>query len=353
MVNRVLIVSTGLPAIGGITTWVETIKNESASSENVQVDHLNLFVDRAQNTEPTFFYRLVQGFKSSVLLLSKFAKLVKVASVLHLATSGSLGHLRNLLFLFVKIIINPSLPVVLHLHYDFIARGKAENFLMRVVAIFSDVVIVLNPECVFSAKVIYLPNGVGRSRYDLNHKDNVVVFAGWIRKDKGIFDLIDVWVRKPPEGWRLKIFGKGTPENLVKIKAAVNEVESIEFLGEVENDRVKSELATAKVFCLPSYTEGLPISLLEAMSAKCAILATNVGGIPSIFDKSSIGILLDVKSLIDSLVVAIDFIQDGEDEIQIFGNNAHQLFLSEFEAGLIYARLESVWLDLIGGNPRI
>lgn len=347
MRKNVLVVSTGYPAVGGITSWVEAIKSESCHSMDFRIDHLNTSANVSQNTDPSFFLRVKEGFNSSVLLLSDFINRLSNADILHVATSGSLGHIRTLFFLFFKLVLRPKMPTIMHLHYDPKKRGVLDNGLMRILALFCRYVIVLDESAQFpSGKFKYLPNGVTKNIHLSEKKENVVIFAGWIRKEKGIFDLLECWVKNPPETWSLKIFGKATPENLRKINEYVDRCDSVCFMGEVGNDIVKYELAKAKVFCLPSHSEGLPVSILEAMSAHCTILATNVGGIPSIFEKADVGILLDVNNLQASLAAALSSLNDVS-VLECFSDSALRLFCSDYDVSNTYKKLEEIWTDAL------
>jgi len=73
-----------------------------------------------------------------------------------------------------------------------------------------------------------------------------------------------------------------------------NQIGSIvEFMGWVTNDAKISAFNKADIYILPSYNEGMPISILEAMSYGLAIIATNVGGIPEIVFNEVNGLLIE------------------------------------------------------------
>jgi glycosyltransferase involved in cell wall biosynthesis len=56
----------------------------------------------------------------------------------------------------------------------------------------------------------------------------------------------------------------------------------IEFVGELEPQEVMERLARADVFCLPSFAEGLPVSIMEAMAIGVPVVSTYIGGIPEL-----------------------------------------------------------------------
>jgi colanic acid/amylovoran biosynthesis glycosyltransferase len=57
---------------------------------------------------------------------------------------------------------------------------------------------------------------------------------------------------------------------------------SVELLGELQPDEVSAELRDADIFCLPSFSEGIPVSIMEAMAVGVPVVATYVGGVPEL-----------------------------------------------------------------------
>ena len=75
--------------------------------------------------------------------------------------------------------------------------------------------------------------------------------------------------------------------------AALGLTERLIFLG--YRDDVPDLLQAADLFVLPSHSEGTPLSILEAMAARCAVVATNVGGIPEIVEDGQTGCLVPAR----------------------------------------------------------
>lgn len=111
----------------------------------------------------------------------------------------------------------------------------------------------------------------------------LVIFSGRLIFRKGLDLLIEAWksvVPKHPQA-RLIIMGTGKPhldsiEEEIKAKVRNEKIRHILFLGQVEN--TESILGIADVFVMPSRKEGLSNTLLEAMSAKLRIVASDIGG---------------------------------------------------------------------------
>lgn len=120
-----------------------------------------------------------------------------------------------------------------------------------------------------------------------------ILFLGLITEVKGIFDLLDV-LRDNKEVWNghiiLHVGGNGKVDEF-KQKIVEYGIENmVVYEGWVSGDKKVSLFNIANAFILPSYTEGVPISILEAMSYGIPILSTLVGGIPEVVNTDT-GIL--------------------------------------------------------------
>lgn len=129
------------------------------------------------------------------------------------------------------------------------------------------------------------------------HADGKVhfLFLGLYKKEKGIFDLLDV-----VEAAHYALAGKcvlhvgcDKGEEIERRIAETGIGDVVTYEGWVSGQEKERLLAMCDVYVLPSYIEGVPISILECMSHGMAILATNVGGIPSVVMQEKNGLLCD------------------------------------------------------------
>jgi glycosyltransferase involved in cell wall biosynthesis len=121
-----------------------------------------------------------------------------------------------------------------------------------------------------------------------------ILFLGRLEAAKGVFELLGAGARLVhgvPE-LRLVFGGEGDADALRRRAAELDMAGRIELRGWVGADERDAELARASVFCLPSHAEGLPMSLLEAMAAGKAVVASSVGGIPEIVRDGDNGLLV-------------------------------------------------------------
>jgi len=192
-------------------------------------------------------------------------------------------------------------------------------------------------------KLIMIPNGVDvelfwsdhRSNYFDNYLDNVdvlkkVIFAGRLDPQKGIEYLIRAipQVVKQFQEVHFFILGNGALEgklkDLVKL-LGINK--TVSFLNMIPLEEMPQLYSSTDIFCLPSIHEGLPLSLLEALSMGLVIVASRVGGIPEVIIENENGFLFEPKN-IDQLVNKLSKALNLTNEVstQIRNNNRRKAY---------------------------
>jgi glycosyltransferase involved in cell wall biosynthesis len=121
-----------------------------------------------------------------------------------------------------------------------------------------------------------------------------ILYLGRLEAAKGVFELLAAASRLAPRfpALRLVFGGEGDAQALRRRAAELGLAERIELPGWLSQEERDAELAKAEVFCLPSYAEGLPMAMLEAMAAGKAVVATAVGGIPEALRDGDNGLLV-------------------------------------------------------------
>jgi glycosyltransferase involved in cell wall biosynthesis len=146
----------------------------------------------------------------------------------------------------------------------------------------SQVVVLANPVRVPTR----VPDRTGRTQVQFLH-------LGRLGKRKGGYDLVNAFTALPEAlraRARLVLAGDGDVEGMKKLAAPLGDrVRVLSWIDAQERDRL---LAESDVFVLPSYAEGVPMSLLEAMAAGLPCITTPVGGIPDVFTHGSEGLLV-------------------------------------------------------------
>jgi glycosyltransferase involved in cell wall biosynthesis len=132
----------------------------------------------------------------------------------------------------------------------------------------------------------------------------LVAYAGHMVRAKGVFDLVEAVSRiDPSKRPLLALAGEGAELAEVEALARARGITAM-FLGRLDHARIAELFAAADVVTLPSYYEGLPNVVCEAMLSGRAVVASTAGGIPEIVQHERSGLLMapgDVDALAESL----------------------------------------------------
>jgi glycosyltransferase involved in cell wall biosynthesis len=135
----------------------------------------------------------------------------------------------------------------------------------------------------------------------------MVLYLNRLESRKGyehLLEAIPVVLEHCPQT-KFVLGGHGDVVSARQIAAELGVERAVEFPGWVEGDQKWCLLAQADILCLPSFSEGVPITLLEAMGAGVAVVTTPVGGIPDVVQDGVNGLLVrpgDVTSIAESLI---------------------------------------------------
>jgi glycosyltransferase involved in cell wall biosynthesis len=123
-----------------------------------------------------------------------------------------------------------------------------------------------------------------------------VLYLGWVIRDKGVFELVEAFLKLSDLDIELWVAGDGDDLLALKQQADSFNLKNIRFFGWVFNDQKMELLKKADIFVLPSYFEGLPNALLEAMASGIPVIASNVGGIPDLIQNGKNGFLAEPRN---------------------------------------------------------
>ena len=204
----------------------------------------------------------------------------------------------------------------------------------------------LNNVGISKNKAILIQNGINIERFNLEKKTSnqlqftIVARISPVKDHQNLlsaFKLLKDQLKseKMP---RLMIVGDGQERGQLEQFCSDNQLTSIEFLG--ARDDIEVILAKTDVFVLSSIAEGIPMTILEAMSASTPIVATNVGGIPEVVESGHEGYLVE-KSNAEALALAIKKYIVNPELIARHGKNARTKVLNKFnEKHMVQAYLE-------------
>lgn len=185
----------------------------------------------------------------------------------------------------------------IHGFHDFVDRDEARLDLKaaaaREVVCISD--FTRSQLCLFSDPALWQRYRVVRCGVDLAafsyrdprplDGDAVLLAVGRLSPEKGLGVLIEAVaeLRRDGFGVRLRLVGDGPQRAALAEQAqAAGIAEHVHFAGELPPRRVQEELRAADVFCMASFSEGLPVSLMEAMAVGVPVVTTWIAGIPEL-----------------------------------------------------------------------
>jgi glycosyltransferase involved in cell wall biosynthesis len=155
-------------------------------------------------------------------------------------------------------------------------------------------------------------------------KRNSIFFAGRLNKQKNLFSLLEAAADLPCE---ITIAGSGDQKDALEKYAKEKDIK-VEFLGSIPNNELPRVLNQHEVFVLPSFYEGMPKALLEAMACGLPCIGTNVAGIKEIIIHRENGYLCETTAA--SIKEAILEIMNNHMLQERIGRNARIMVVEKF-----------------------
>ncbi|NFO34808.1 glycosyltransferase family 4 protein [Clostridium botulinum] len=351
--KNVLMVGSALNVKGGMTTVVEGFINNKFKKFNLY--YIPTHIEASK-------------FKQMVLFTCSFIKIIyyfllKNISIIHMHFSERGSFTRKYcLFKLAKVF---KKKIVIHMHgaefKEFYSesnntkKGKILKFLIG-----ADRVIVLGNSWdgfVRSLdkriKTEVMPNFVKcvDKTVRFNTKEVNILFLAVLIKRKGIFDLVEAikLLLKDINGYKIKVIiaGTGREENNIKEKIKELGIEaSFDFKGWVQNNKKQKILENSQIFVLPSYNEGLPVSILEAMSYGLPIISTNVGSIEDAVIDNYNGTIIkpgDINALKEEMKTLIE----NKNKWNMYSKNSKDIVYKKYNQENYFNTIENLYKSII------
>jgi glycosyltransferase involved in cell wall biosynthesis len=181
---------------------------------------------------------------------------------------------------------------------------------------------------------------IGAKRIARHDSSVRLLFLGWLERDKGVFELIEACRRLAvTRRFSLDIAGEGNASGEAReLVVRHNLSEVIRFRGWLNEKQLYQALGEADVLVLPSWAEGLPNAMVEAMAARLAVVVTNVGAIPELITDRRSGMLTEPRNA-DSLTSALDTVIVDGDLRESLAREAYRIAMRDFEIEAAVNRL--------------
>ncbi len=178
-----------------------------------------------------------------------------------------------------------------------------------------------------------------------------ILCVGRLIPAKGQHILIDAVERLMQEGRqvRLRLVGSGPDETSLREHAARSTAgECVVFEGAINQDRIRDFYAAADAFCLPSFAEGLPVVLMEAMAMELPCVTTHIAGIPELIRDGVDGLLVPPSDL-DALVKALARLMDDAEMREQLGKIGRARVVDLYDLRRNVERLATIFIERLQG----
>jgi glycosyltransferase involved in cell wall biosynthesis len=345
--KKIVMLGTAFDTRGGIAAVVNTYRN-GGLFERWPVEYL------ATHGDGSSLFKL----RLAATAWARFVWLLATGQVglVHVHSASGPSFWRKTCFILAAFVARK--PVIFHLHGGGFARfyesrsGPIRRRIIRYVLRHATLLLVLTEswrlwieKAAGRVDAVVIPNPVAVPvKVHREASPPFILFLGMLSQEKGVYDLLTAFSRiisKHP-GLRLVCAGEGDIAGLHSQCAALGMAGVVDFPGWVGEGDKNALLAGAAAFVLPSYYEGMPMSLLEAMAWGVPVVATRVGGVEDVITDQVNGILVspgDIPALMESL----DALLSHSDLRELLGNRGKNFVLSKFGSEQVIEKISRIY----------
>lgn len=330
MMMKVLMIGPARSVHGGISGMVNNYYDAGLQSK-IDLCYIGTMVDGSKGR------KLLQACRAYLAFLGKLPGY----QIVHVNMASDSSYYRKSVFIRTARLFHKK--IVIHQHggsfeefYYTVLREKGRQKVKKILSM-GDAFLVLgtNWKTFFGAivnpeRITVLPNAVPiPEKREKQYGVHKLLFLGRLCKTKGIAELLTVmpaiWEKYPDV--RLYLGGVWEDEDL-KAKAQALSF-CVTDLGWITGEEKQKYLQDCDIFVLPSYFEGLPVSVLEAMANACGIVVSQTGAVTDMIEHKETGILIlpqDTESLKEGLFQLLD----SPDLCEKLGKSAREKAEKEF-----------------------
>ena len=325
---------------------------------------------RGSKLEADYDITYVESYKDG----SKFQKLLKALcgymsfvkvllfnkpDIVHIHSSFGPSFTRKIPFIYMA--SWAKIPIINHIHGSefgelYLNACEKKQKLVKKVWGKCDKFIVLSDEwketfsCVIAKEKMTVIENYSKVVENIQHHkcNNRVLFLGAINEMKGCYDIVDIAVnlKKKIPDVKFIIAGAGEEQQVAEKASNIGVSENIEFPGWVRDKEKDSLLKSCDLFLLPSYTEGMPMSILDAMGYGLPIVSTNVGGIPKIVKNGKNGYCCepgDISNMSECIISMLS----SKDTLESMSKRSLDIIKEKYSFEEHLKKLESLYNDML------
>lgn len=349
-----LMIGTDYTGQGGIATVVSIYQDEGLLSK-----HNFRYVPSHSSRDKTKLQALARHLKCLLTII--FYKLRFNIGIIHLhmASRGSYTRKAQIIRLGKYL----GARIIIHLHgaeFKTFYEGECSsskqkhirdtfNMADKVIVLSSQWLCWINTIIDDTSKATLIHNTVPKVNVKAIHSDTTnILFLGRLSRRKGTGDLIRAFAQianQFPESCLL-LGGDGDINTYKSMTDELCITEQVLFLGWVSGQEKFDWMAKSSIYVLPSYNEGFPMGILEAMSAKIPVISSNAGGIPDAITNNKEGLLIQAGD-IEALAAALKNMLISHDLRRKISQQAYAKYCNNFSPIVILPKLEKIYEELL------
>jgi glycosyltransferase involved in cell wall biosynthesis len=175
-----------------------------------------------------------------------------------------------------------------------------------------------------------------------------LVCVGRLSGEKGQLLLIEACHRLAQKGLPFELVLAGDGEMRPELEALIARHglgDRVRITGWISSDLVRDEILAARGLVLPSFAEGLPVVIMEAMALRRPVIATYVGGIPELVRPGENGWLVPAGSVDDLAMALEDFMRTPDDVLLRMADAAYERVVARHDIDTEAAKLARLYRD--------
>lgn len=165
-----------------------------------------------------------------------------------------------------------------------------------------------------------------------------ILFLSRLLKEKGIYETIDAFEAVKKKFPQIELYIAGDGEAFQTVSYYIKGKNDIFMSGHVEATQKIDAFKFSHIYCLPSYSEGLPMSVLEAMAFGLPVITTPVGGLTDFFEVEKMGYFVGVGNVIQ-LQNNLERLVSNRKRIETIGRYNYQYAHERFMSHAVAKRL--------------
>lgn len=351
---------------GGIASWSKKFVRTFAS-DKYKIIPLDRSITARKQEDGRIMKRIIAGLWQVRQILPAVESAIKENSILllHTTTSGSLGTWRD--YRVARLCRKNGVKCVMHCRYGCITEDLKRPFygcfLRKTMALYDQIWVLDNRSAdsirqyqELASKVYVTPNSIAVPEALVIEPKTYkhVAFIANLVPTKGLFELIEAFIKLGSNDMRLSIVGSGTEEVEMRVKEMAGDRlgKTIFMLGRLPNDEAVEFMKSVDILALPTYMqhEAFPISILEAMSLGKLVISTHraaIGDMLTGLDGKPCGVFVEEQS-VDDIVKALGWCVNHPNEADELCKRAYKKVYDCYRMEVVYALYKQHYKELIG-----